>query len=43
MLVARADRIRRDLGWQPHRNDLDTIVRDALHWERKLPTKPLAA
>jgi UDP-glucose 4-epimerase len=43
ILVAGADRIRRDLGWQPRRNDLDMIVRDAFEWERKLPTKPLAA
>jgi UDP-glucose 4-epimerase len=43
MLVARADRIRRDLGWQPQYDDLETVVRHSLEWERKLPKKPLAA
>jgi UDP-glucose 4-epimerase len=43
MLVARADRIRRDLGWQPQYDDLETIVRHSLVWERKLPKRPLAA
>jgi UDP-glucose 4-epimerase len=43
MLVARADRIHRELGWQPKYDDLDTIVRHALAWERKLPAKSLAA
>ena len=28
-LIAQADRIRDTLGWQPHRNDLRTIVADA--------------
>jgi UDP-glucose 4-epimerase len=42
-LVARADRIRTELGWQPKYDDLDTIVAHALAWERKLPAKPLAA
>ncbi len=35
-LVARADRIRRHLGWQPRYDDLEVIVRTALEWERKL-------
>jgi UDP-glucose 4-epimerase len=43
MLVARADRIRRDLVWQPQYDDLETIVRHSLEWERKLPKKTLAA
>jgi len=35
-LVANADRIREVLGWEPRLNDLDTIVADALAWERRL-------
>jgi UDP-glucose 4-epimerase len=35
-LVARADRIHEVLGWEPHLNDLDTIVKDALNWEKRL-------
>ncbi len=36
MLIANAQRIRDILGWQPHYDDLDFIVRTALAWERKL-------
>jgi UDP-glucose 4-epimerase len=43
MLVARADRIRRDLGWQPQYDEIETVVRHSLEWERKLPNKTLAA
>ena len=35
-LYAATDRIRRVLGWQPRHDDLDTIVRTALAWERRL-------
>jgi len=35
-LVAIADRIRNTLGWQPHHDDLEDIVRTALAWERRL-------
>ncbi|MCL8382363.1 UDP-glucose 4-epimerase GalE [Xanthobacter aminoxidans] len=35
-LVAAADRIRAELGWTPRLNDLPTIVRDALDWEKNL-------
>lgn len=35
-LVADASRIRKVLGWRPHHDDLDFIVRTALDWERKL-------
>jgi UDP-glucose 4-epimerase len=38
-LVARADRIRELLGWQPRHADLRTIVGDAWRWERKLAGK----
>jgi UDP-glucose 4-epimerase len=35
-LVAGADRIHEVLGWEPRRDDLDTIVADALAWEKHL-------
>lgn len=35
-LVAKADRIRAELGWMPKHDDLDTIVREALAWEDAL-------
>jgi UDP-glucose 4-epimerase len=35
-LVARATRIREQLGWQPRYDDLNKIVSTALAWERKL-------
>lgn len=34
-LIADADRIRQTLGWAPRYDDLETIVRTALHWERQ--------
>jgi UDP-glucose 4-epimerase len=40
ILVARADRVRSTLGWTPRLDDLDTIVRSALDWERKLQRAP---
>jgi UDP-glucose 4-epimerase len=36
MLVARAERIARVLGWTPRHDDLRGIVASALAWERKL-------
>jgi len=39
-LVARADRIRSELGWSPRLDDLDTIVWTSLEWERKLKQDP---
>jgi UDP-glucose 4-epimerase len=39
-LVARADRIRGELGWQPRYDDLQAIVSSSLNWERKLLTEP---
>jgi UDP-glucose 4-epimerase len=42
-IVARADKIRAALGWQPKFDNLETIVRHALAWERKLPAKSAAA
>lgn len=35
-LVAKADRIGAELGWQPVLDNLDTIVEQALSWEKKL-------
>jgi UDP-glucose 4-epimerase len=39
-LVASADRIRAELGWQPKLDDLDTIVNTALKWEQRLLQNP---
>jgi UDP-glucose 4-epimerase len=39
-LVARAERIRAELGWRPRLNDLDTIVRTAYDWEQRLLRQP---
>jgi UDP-glucose 4-epimerase len=39
-LIARADRIRSELGWRPRLNDLDTIVRTAYAWEQRLQRDP---
>lgn len=39
-LVARADRIRAELGWQPRYDDLKAIVSHSLAWERKLLADP---
>lgn len=35
-LIAIADRVREVLGWTPKYDDLDTIVRTSLEWERKI-------
>ncbi|MDC7790073.1 UDP-glucose 4-epimerase GalE [Rhodoplanes sp. TEM] len=40
-IVAACDRAREILGWQPRWDDLDTIVRHALDWQRKLGTMNL--
>jgi UDP-glucose 4-epimerase len=39
-LVARADRIRTELGWQPRYDDLRAIVSSSLAWEQKLKRDP---
>jgi UDP-glucose 4-epimerase len=36
LVVAAAERIRHELGWQPRYDDLEQIVRDALRFERGL-------
>jgi UDP-glucose 4-epimerase len=40
VLVAKAERIRSVLGWRPRLDDLDTIVRTSLNWERQLQRNP---
>ena len=40
VLVARAERIRSQLGWQPQLDHLDAIVESSLRWERKLQRDP---
>jgi UDP-glucose 4-epimerase len=35
-IIARADRVREVIGWQPRHDDLETIVSSALNWERHL-------
>jgi UDP-glucose 4-epimerase len=39
-LVARAERIRAELGWHPRFDDLQAIVSSSLAWERKLQREP---
>ncbi len=39
ILVAVADKVRHVLGWEPQFDDLDTIVRTSLEWERKIAAK----
>jgi UDP-glucose 4-epimerase len=41
-LVARAERIRQRLGWQPQHQDIAGIVRSALAWEQRLLRQPAA-
>jgi UDP-glucose 4-epimerase len=40
LVVAAAERIRHELGWQPRYDDLEQIVRDALRFERQLLDAP---
>ncbi|MEL7185814.1 MAG: UDP-glucose 4-epimerase GalE [Pseudomonadota bacterium] len=42
-LIAVADRVREVLGWTPRFDDLDTIVRTALEWERKIASNDESA
>jgi len=39
-LVARANKVRTVLGWQPRLDNLDTIVKTALEWEKRLAREP---
>jgi len=34
-LVASSDKIRRELGWQPRYEDLETIIKTAWKWHQK--------
>jgi len=38
-IVAKAERVRRVLGWRPQRDNLDDIVGQALDWERRLHSR----
>jgi UDP-glucose 4-epimerase len=40
-IVATGEKIRALLGWQPHYDDLDTIVAHALAWEQRLRAEPV--
>src|SRR4051794_466019 len=39
-LVAKAEKVRQVLGWTPKLDDIDTIVRSSLEWERRLQREP---
>jgi UDP-glucose 4-epimerase len=39
-LVAKCDKVRDVLGWQPKLDDIDTIVRTSLEWEKRLQREP---
>ena len=39
ILVAVADEVRQVLGWEPRFDDLDTIVRTSLAWEKKIAAR----
>jgi UDP-glucose 4-epimerase len=39
-LVAKADKVRSVLGWAPKLDDIDTIVRTSLEWEKRLQREP---
>jgi UDP-glucose 4-epimerase len=45
VLIARSDRLKQELDWQPQYDDLDFIVRTALQWEKQLAREsvPLAS
>ncbi len=43
ILVAVADKVRHVLGWQPQFDDLDTIVRTSLEWEKKIAARDSGA
>jgi UDP-glucose 4-epimerase len=42
-LIAEAKRVREVLGWVPQYDDLDTIVKTALDWERKIAARDPSA
>jgi UDP-glucose 4-epimerase len=36
--VANANKIKKDLGWEAKYSDMETIVKTAWEWEKKLKT-----
>ena len=42
-LIAVAERVRSVLGWTPQFDDLETIVRTSLEWERKIAARDPSA
>jgi UDP-glucose 4-epimerase len=43
IIIADSAKIRRELGWKPQLDDLDTIVGQALAWEQRLVALPQAS
>ncbi|MEO8020034.1 MAG: UDP-glucose 4-epimerase GalE [Pseudomonadota bacterium] len=39
-LIAKCEKVRQLLKWQPQLDDIDTIVRTSLEWERRLQREP---
>jgi UDP-glucose 4-epimerase len=39
-LIAQAKKVRDVLGWSPQLDDIDTIVRSQLDWERHMQREP---
>ena len=39
-LIAKCDKVRQALKWQPRLDDIDTIVRTSLEWEKRLQREP---
>jgi len=39
-LIAKCDNVRQVLKWQPRLDDIDTIVRTSLEWEKRLQREP---
>ena len=39
-LIAKCDKVRETLKWQPRLDDIDTIVRTSLEWEKRLQREP---
>jgi UDP-glucose 4-epimerase len=39
-LIAKCERVRQVLKWQPKLDDIDTIVRTSLEWEKRLQREP---
>ena len=39
-LIAKAEKVRKVLGWTPRLDDIDVIVRTSLEWEKRLQREP---